>query len=303
MKFRLMLSILLILTATFCFAFQWPVENPVLTATFGENRENHFHGGIDIGGGEQKIHPIEEGEVIFYFDLEQPRQEIPTGLGNFLVVEHPRGIRSLYAHLKDGSLDPDKVEVVADDVIGVIGDSGGSYGKHLHLEVADKELRQIVNPMRLLPELADRVVPSINNVWFLAGDFSEALADEIPSSARYEPVDGKEIIPGVWTVILDVYDLSEHVTYFCPMAPYRVQTFLNGQLSLSLVYDGLGEKNDRLEFIQEKGVSFDNYYLDSWLVNLGAINVPEGAVVIEIVASDFAGNESSRLFSLTAIRP
>lgn len=292
----------LLLSPVFCLAFQWPVENPVLTATFCENRWNHFHGGIDIGGGEQEIKPIEDGEVIFIFDSENSTSDVPTGLGNFVVVEHARGIRSLYAHLKEDSLNPDKIKVTKNDVLGVIGNTGSSLGKHLHLEVSDKELRQIVNPMRLLPELYDSIAPTINDIKLIKGTFEGEAAHTIPVTGRYDPLSGVTISPGVWTVLLNVFDLSEHVDYFCPMAPYRVQLFLNGQLSQSLVFDGLGENKNRLELIQAKGISFETFFLDDWLFNAGSVTVPEGDVRIEIVVSDYAGNETSRLLPLTARR-
>ena len=291
---------LMVVLCAYGFAFQWPVENPVLTATFGENRRSHFHTGIDLGGGELEVHPIEDGEIIFYFRQGESSSALPTGLGNFLVIEHPRGIRSLYAHLKDGSLKVDEHEVEKQDILGIIGDTGYSLGKHLHFEVFDKELRQLVNPMRLLPELPDRNAPSINNIQLVPGDYGGRQTSEIPLVTSYTPKSGDSIAAGVWTVLMDVYDLSEHVSYFCPLSPYRIQVFLNGQMARSLVYDGLGENEARLGFIQARGVSFPTFYLNDWLVNVGSITVPQGSVMIELVASDYAGNETSRLISLQA---
>jgi len=285
------------------FAFQWPVENKVLTATFCENRRNHFHGGIDLGGGEQEIHPIEDGEIIFYYDTRQSAGAIPTGLGNFVVVEHPRGIRSTYAHIKDDTLRVDNYLVEKKDMLGIIGETGASMGKHLHFEVADKELRQIVNPLRLLPELADKSSPTINELLLIEGDYTGQLTSSIPLLKSYSPKSGDSISAGTWTILLEVYDLSEYVSYFCPMSPYRLQVYLNGQMARSLVYDGLGEKDGRLEFIQAQDVSFSTFYLDDWLVNVGQITIPEGAVMMELVASDYAGNETSRMVSLVATRP
>lgn len=300
MKTPLLLCILLLTLSAAGFAFQWPVENPVLTATFCENRRNHFHGGIDLGGGEQEVHPIEDGEIIFYYTSDYRSSQLPTGLGNFLVIEHPRGIRSLYAHLARDPFDFVDYGVEKGDVLGIIGDTGASQGKHLHFEVADKELRQLANPMRLLPELPDRRAPSINDIRLVPGEYNGRRASEIPVSDAYTPKSGGSIAAGVWTVLMDVYDLSEYVSYFCPMSPYRIQVFLNGQMARSLVYDGLGENEARLEFIQATEVSFANFYLNDWLVNLGAITIPQGAVMLEFVASDYAGNEASRLVSLNA---
>ena len=56
------------------------------------------------------------------------------GYGNLVVIEHPRGVRSRYAHLariavRQGSW------VVAGNPIGSVGSTGISSGPHLHFEV------------------------------------------------------------------------------------------------------------------------------------------------------------------------
>ncbi len=302
MKTRLILSIIFFAAAAAGYAFQWPVEPPILTATFCENRYDHFHGGIDLGGGELEVRPIEEGELIFYFEDGGSPDAIPTGLGNFLVIEHQRGIRSLYAHFKQDSMRVDKVVLDKRDRIGIIGDTGASLGKHLHFEVADKELRQVVNPMRLLPELSDDNAPTINEIRLIQGDHGGKESAEVPLLKGYSPQSGDSISSGVWTALIEVYDISEYVSYFCPMSPYRIQVFLNGQLAKSIVYDGLGEDEGKLQFMQTGDLAFANYYLDDWLVNIGTITIPEGSVIMEFVASDYAGNETSRRVSLVATR-
>ncbi|MBT3275476.1 MAG: M23 family metallopeptidase, partial [Spirochaetales bacterium] len=275
-----------ILITTGAFAFQWPVQNLAITATFGESRWGHFHSGIDIGGGEQEIRPIEDGELIFFHEEGSGPLDLPTGLGNFLVVEHERGIRSLYAHMRPDTLDPQKTDLVKSDVIGIIGETGSSLGKHLHFEVVDREFHQLVNPIRLLPALTDTTAPSIGIV--------ELRRDTI--TQRIET--GDRIISGKWSLVLEVYDVSEYVSYFCPMAPYLVQVYLNGSKALAYVYESLEEHNGKLELVQSEGQTFDTLYLDDWLSSAGDITVPEGEVQIEEVASDYSGNESSRVISL-----
>jgi hypothetical protein len=285
------------LVATAAHGFQWPVDDLAVTATFGENRWNHFHGGIDIGGGRQDIKPIDDGEVIYYHEEGRPHSPVPTGLGNFLVVEHARGIRSLYAHLEPGTIDADQVLVTKDDVLGETGESGSSLGRHLHFEVSDREFHQLVNPVRLLPELPDISAPVIGKALLVqAGAVSDVDASRIDLEAV------TTIGPGSWRMLLEVYDVSGYVEYFCPMAPYQVQVYLNGEKKLSIVFDGIGEVGDRLELAQSKGATFSSFYLDEWLFDAGTLSIPEGGVKIEIVASDYSGNESNRRISLTSTR-
>ncbi len=277
--------------------FQWPVDDLALTATFGESRWDHFHGGIDIGGGRQDIRPIDDGEVIYYFEESKSDTRIPTGLGNFIVIEHARGIRSLYAHLEPGTIDTNQVFVAKEDTIGKTGETGSSLGRHLHFEVSDREFHQLVNPMRLLPELPDRSAPAIGKMLLVRdrGVVRSDVEDEIDLGSA------KSITAGNWGILLEVYDVSEYVDYFCPMAPYQVQVYLNGEQKLSVVFDGIGEAGNRLGLIQAEDATFESFYLDDWLFSAGTLSIPEGEVKIEIVASDYSGNESSRLLSLLSV--
>ena len=99
---------LLIISSALVFAFEWPVDIKKITATFGESRSDHFHSGIDIGGGEQIVYPIGPGEVVFRFDEQTSYSSVPLGLGSYLVLNHTEGLRSIYAHLKNQSIDFNK---------------------------------------------------------------------------------------------------------------------------------------------------------------------------------------------------
>lgn len=57
--------------------------------------------------------------------------------GNYVYIKHPNGYYSRYAHLKKNSISV-KVNdnVNSTTPIGVIGDSGRAFGKHLHYEVS-----------------------------------------------------------------------------------------------------------------------------------------------------------------------
>lgn len=56
--------------------------------------------------------------------------------GNYVMLEHGGGIRTLYAHLKYGTIKVKKGEIVKQgQVIGYMGNTGFSTGAHLHFEV------------------------------------------------------------------------------------------------------------------------------------------------------------------------
>ncbi len=56
------------------------------------------------------------------------------GYGNLIVIEHPGGIRTYYAHLSQISVSVGQ-QVTSGAVIGRVGSTGQSTGPHLHIEV------------------------------------------------------------------------------------------------------------------------------------------------------------------------
>lgn len=56
--------------------------------------------------------------------------------GNFVKIKHPNGYYTLYAHLDSVNVSLNQT-VNAGQVIGVMGNTGNSYGSHTHFEVRD----------------------------------------------------------------------------------------------------------------------------------------------------------------------
>ena len=66
-----------------------------------------------------------------------------TGYGNLVVLLHPNKVRTIYAHL-DGIQVRQGQAVAEDEVLGKIGSTGFSTGKHLHYEISIDHVK--VNP-------------------------------------------------------------------------------------------------------------------------------------------------------------
>jgi len=56
------------------------------------------------------------------------------GYGNYIVVRHPNGTQTLYAHISKNNVSVGNT-VKQGDVIGLVGTSGKSTGPHLHFEI------------------------------------------------------------------------------------------------------------------------------------------------------------------------
>lgn len=115
-------GILSLVDTTFGYAF--PVEKKT-TSGFGGRRN---HKGIDI--------PIVTGEKIVaaFGGKVRYAKWNSGGFGNLVIIRHPNGLETYYAHLSKLKVKPNQV-VKAGDVIGLGGSTGRSYSPHLHFEV------------------------------------------------------------------------------------------------------------------------------------------------------------------------
>jgi peptidoglycan hydrolase-like protein with peptidoglycan-binding domain len=104
-------------------------------------RGNRFHTGIDYPAGSGTlVTAAGRGRVVFAgWDN--------GGYGNTVVIEHPLGVRSLYAHLSRIGVNRGS-SVSAGDTIGRVGSTGISTGPHLHFEV--RQRGAAIDPMTAL---------------------------------------------------------------------------------------------------------------------------------------------------------
>jgi murein DD-endopeptidase MepM/ murein hydrolase activator NlpD len=105
--------------------FIWPVNAP-LTSPFGW-RWGRMHEGIDLGAGEgTPILAAASGTVIYAGWL--------GGYGNLVVLDHGGGLSTAYGHQSRIAAGVGQA-VSQGQVIGYVGNTGHSFGPHLHFEV------------------------------------------------------------------------------------------------------------------------------------------------------------------------
>lgn len=99
--------------------------------TYNGTTYPHFHTGIDIDAQPGTPVGASAGGVVVQTGAADGQ---PTGYGNFVVIEHPNGYQTLYAHL-DRVLVTVGERVQQLELIGVVGSTGLSTGPHLHFEI------------------------------------------------------------------------------------------------------------------------------------------------------------------------
>ena len=109
------------------------------------------HKGIDIVymDGSSDIFAIEDGTVTATnSSCSVGNRSCGGGWGNFVRIKHPNGYQTLYAHLERLNVKQGQ-GVRAGQVIGKMGNTGRSDGKHLHLELWEPNDTRI-NPERYI---------------------------------------------------------------------------------------------------------------------------------------------------------
>ncbi|MDQ3742107.1 MAG: peptidoglycan DD-metalloendopeptidase family protein [Actinomycetota bacterium] len=104
----------------------WPVNGPI-TGVFGEARPGHMHAGLDIAAPEgTPIRAAQSGRVVLL--------GWTGGYGNYTCVQHSGSLSSCYAHQSRYGTSMG-ANVSQGQVIGYVGNTGHSFGAHLHFEV------------------------------------------------------------------------------------------------------------------------------------------------------------------------
>jgi murein DD-endopeptidase MepM/ murein hydrolase activator NlpD len=110
-----------------------PVSNYSVSSDFGIRKHpitglSNFHTGVDLLSEteDDNVHPVKPGVVVL--------AKYHAQYGNTVVVRHSNGIESLYGHLANMKVAVGD-KVTTETVLGRVGNTGVSTGKHLHLEI------------------------------------------------------------------------------------------------------------------------------------------------------------------------
>lgn len=114
--------------------FSYPLKNFNMTSPFGVRREDKrgrelwWHKGIDLAAPTGiPVSPVAGGRVILIL------RNSPLH-GNAVLVDHGRGIKSIYMHLSKINCRKDEI-LDENSILGRVGSTGISTGPHLHLGI------------------------------------------------------------------------------------------------------------------------------------------------------------------------
>ncbi len=163
--------------------FYRPIEYDILlSGNFGEIRSSGFHTGIDIktkGKVGEIIRSIDDGYI--------SRIQVSTvGYGKVIYINHSNGLKSVYGHLQDFSKEIDEqikyfqyraetftinkffkeneIRIKAGQIIGYSGNTGTSFGPHLHFEI--RTYNDVpLNPLNYNYKVEDSIRPEARKLF------------------------------------------------------------------------------------------------------------------------------------------
>lgn len=127
--------------------FSFPMRN--YQKTIGRHFQEGYHFGIDISwGANEPILAVAPGKVVNVVSgCGIGDFSCGGGYGNFVEIEHGNGYTSIYAHMKSVNVKNGQT-VGRSAVIGIQGNTGHSFGDHLHFEI--KKGGKKIDPMSVM---------------------------------------------------------------------------------------------------------------------------------------------------------
>lgn len=127
---------------------RWPFPSSTVTAEYGPRESpgpggSTFHEGMDFAPGEGTPIPAAASGTVELAGTN-------GGYGNCVIIDHGNGLKTLYGHMQSTPVVSVGQTISAGTVIGAVGNTGVSFGAHLHFEVHVNGTP--VNPRTKLPQ-------------------------------------------------------------------------------------------------------------------------------------------------------
>lgn len=269
----------LIILAFSNLSFMWPVDDGKITSNFGESRGDHFHDGIDMVSASNNICSVANGKLVFAWNRALFPLQNYWGGGNYKIIRNDNGLLSVYMHLEDGeSLKP---SYASGEVIAYMGNTGHSYGKHIHFSILDNIKRESINPLVFLPPYEDKQPPQILNFYIKIDD-------------RYIRINEKSQVRLTKHYPLLV-EIRDTITGRENLGIDHIKAMFNGKEVLNVEFNRIG--------ISEKGLTVNNNIFQDLIDEKGYYKISglaytEGINTVTVIASDYNGNATEKVFNI-----
>jgi hypothetical protein len=276
-----------LLGATALFALDWPLGPPRIAATFGTPAKGRLVTGIALAADDALVHSADDGELSFALEEGKNPTGLPSALGSFVIVDHPKDLAGLYAHLAPGSVSDYLKVVKSGSILGKTGSSGWTEGPGLLFQVFDRREGQWVNPLLVLPPLNDDKAPVLRSL-------------ALVRNGRTYVLDKAASVPqGTYSITVDVADPADAAWTAGPLAPYSIRLTIDGTELVRDVFDVAEGKDGRLCLFPKAPRNLGDLRSKDGRYVLAERLFSRGRVLIEVSAEDASGNRRSASWSVT----
>lgn len=316
-----------------------PMDIPMrFSGNFGEFRTSHFHSGVDLktkGKEGVEVHASDDAYVSRILVSKD-------GYGNAVYLTHPNGLLTVYGHLSSFNkeisayirrmqyqqeswfvnvyLPKNLITVKRGEVIARSGNSGSSFGPHLHYEVRDADSEDIINPLHYL-EIKDNIRPKATALYIYQLNNMYRFYDEQPIELKLKKRNedfylAKDTIKleGKVGFGLDMVDFIPGSWNRCGL--YSMRMYVNNNLSYFLKMDRFSFENSSsinlLKDVRMAALAPSKIY-KTWLPtvcsfnglkiikNRGVLNLKKDSIYnLKFEVNDFAGNQFKLAFVVKA---
>ncbi|MFO7731100.1 MAG: hypothetical protein R6V86_10070 [Spirochaetia bacterium] len=268
------------------YSFEWPVKEPQIVSTFGSQAGESYNKGIDIFSSSEVVSPVEAGELVFVArEYAKGIHDLPSPMGNLAVLQHERGIQSIYGHLASPVMEDVPFYDITDQ-LGTIGSSGTIEAEFVYLQIIDSEVNRYVNPLLSLPSIGDTAEPQLNEV---------TLSNDTGSF----PLESTTSVPqGSYRLSINTFNESSAGDTMHRMAPYSIKVYINGEARDSLSFESLTIRDWSAVPTAPPALQAAQLYSGPWEFQLGTVTLQPGEAAIEVFVNDFSGNEADRTYRI-----
>lgn len=256
--------------------FRNPLALPMkLSANFGELRADHWHMGLDIRTDAKEDLPVyaAAGGYIAHIGIR------PNSFGRFIIINHPNGLSTLYAHLNDfnsaleefvtaeqykketWAIEMDftkhQFPVIKGQLIAFSGNTGGSQGPHLHFEIFNTATNERYNPLLYGFPMEDKQPPSMMRLAMY--DRSRSIYEQSPKFFWLKNTDSGYIISGDQEILTGLKKVSFAIQAIDRMTPGGSQ---DGIFRAELLADSQLVSGFRLDSIDYEETLYVNAQVD-----------------------------------------
>ena len=308
----------------------WPTNTGrKLSSNFGEFRDDHFHMGIDIktnGKEGYEVYAIEDGFISRMVTNY-------TGYGKALYMKIKSEKTAVYCHLSKFSSELEKELIYRQskdnayhvntnfdstdfpfkkgDIIGYTGNTGASFGPHLHFELRSPK-GNTLNPLRQGIFISDTIPPVLKGLTVFPLT-QESLINGFPLPMEFSMIRNRNNLYsisdtihctrgriGIAVSVEDKIQQNSNIYQF-----YKAEMFVDDSLVFDFTYDSISffqtaqmKLIENREFGKAEGLSYHKLFLKENSLFLpnnelsGQILLSPGVHILHLSITDASGNVS-----------